>query len=239
MKLMVISFLIIFITFLQFSSAISITEAELNPAGDDAGNEWAELYSSSEFNLSGTYLQNHDGGIYNLSISFSGYYLVIFPKQFLDNSNESVFLKNGSVILAQTSILKDDKNNDLTWQLCSGEWIFKNSTKGGANSCDSSSNYSENSSNSSSSQDTSTSNNSSSNSSASNQNTNITKASSSQESPRQPQQAQSEDNGKIILNSKTEETSFRSKDEKIRLAMIYAFAFLCVIIIILLSLRKL
>src|SRR3989344_5504589 len=62
---------------------LNLNEIEQNPFGQDAGNEWVELYSSEEINLEGYYLQADDK-IYNLSGSFSGFLVVVFDGQFLD-----------------------------------------------------------------------------------------------------------------------------------------------------------
>src|SRR3989344_3390746 len=48
-------------------SAIRLNEIEANPEGTDSGNEWVELYSQDSVNLEGYFLENGDGGIYNLS----------------------------------------------------------------------------------------------------------------------------------------------------------------------------
>ncbi|MEK6913836.1 MAG: hypothetical protein AABW47_04170 [Nanoarchaeota archaeon] len=118
-------------------SAIRINEVEMNPLGDDAGNEWVELYNEGEISLEGYQLINKDGGTINLSGSFNGYFVYTFSKQWLDNTDESVSLYKSLELIDKADLLakKDDKNNDLTYQLCSNYWEFINSTKGKENDC--------------------------------------------------------------------------------------------------------
>jgi len=118
-----------FILLLTNISAIIITEFESNPAGDDARNEWIEFYSENEINLSGYKIINNDGDEIELNFSFEGYYVYVFEKQWLDNSDEKVYLYNGENLIDETEIFADSLNNDFTWQFCE-EWIFLNSTRG-------------------------------------------------------------------------------------------------------------
>ncbi len=115
--------------------ALRINEFESNPAGKDAGFEWIELYSENSVELVGYFLQNGDGGMYNLSGNFTGYLTIIFPVAWLDNSNESVILKRGVEIIDQTQTFNDATNNGKTWTFCSG-WKFVLGTQNAANSCD-------------------------------------------------------------------------------------------------------
>ncbi len=115
--------------------ALRINEVELNPTGKDAGFEWVELYSEESIDLGGYILYNGDGGSYNLSGTFSGYLTVIFPGAWLDNSNETVFLKSGVEIISETPHFNDAKNNDKAWSFCE-EWKFISGTQNAANACD-------------------------------------------------------------------------------------------------------
>ncbi|HIG94947.1 MAG TPA: lamin tail domain-containing protein [Nanoarchaeota archaeon] len=121
--------LILVMFFLPIINAIQITEVELNPLGDDKGNEWVELYSEEEVNLTGYKIVNNDGEEINLNGNLEGYYVYIFEKQWLDNSDEKIFLYYNNELIDETEIFKDDKNNDLTWQFCNNQWLFANSTK--------------------------------------------------------------------------------------------------------------
>ncbi len=115
--------------------AIKINEVELNPQGEDSGNEWIEFYHHGDFNLDGCKLRNNDGDEIKLSGSFSKYYVHIFEKQWLDNSDEKIFLYQDNDLIDETDLLKDGKNSDLTWQLCNKDWEFSESTKGKKNDC--------------------------------------------------------------------------------------------------------
>lgn len=116
-------------------SGIRINEVELNPAGDDSGNEWVELYSSEEINLDGWKLVNNDDNELILNQSFSGYLVINFERQWLDNSDERVFLYEDSNLIDKTNILDDSKNNNLAWGFCQ-DWVFVESTKGSENLCE-------------------------------------------------------------------------------------------------------
>lgn len=139
----------IFLFIIPQCLAIRINEVELNPEGTDSGMEWVELYSSIEINLEDYKLVNNDGDEINLSGSFLGYYIHIFDKQWLDNSDEKVLLYKDNDLIDETEIFKDDKNNLLTWQLCEN-WEFKESTKEEENNCVSNTGVGENTSHSSS-----------------------------------------------------------------------------------------
>ncbi len=116
-------------------SAIRINEVELNPAGEDSGNEWVELYSDEEVDLNEWKLVNGDGKEFTLNQSFSGYLIINFEKQWLDNSDERVFLYEEGNLIDETNILDDSKNNNLAWSFCE-DWVFVESTKGSENLCE-------------------------------------------------------------------------------------------------------
>ena len=127
--------LVLIIFLLSRVCAIRINEVEMNPAGTDAGNEWVELYNDGNISLEGYIIVNGDGKNISLNDTFNGYFIYTFSKQWLDNSNESVFLYKGSELIDKTDLLEDSINNDLTWQFCNGSWKFANSTKGSENNC--------------------------------------------------------------------------------------------------------
>lgn len=229
--------LIIFLS--SFAASISFSEVELNPAGTDTGNEWVELYSDSEYDLTNHFLQNHDGKNFNLSGSFTGYYVITFIGQFLDNSNESLKLLRNSEVISQTSVLKDDKNNDLTWSFCNPEWVFVSPTKSAANVCTSSSQSISPVSSQTSPAKTQT----SSTKTLVSENKSL-----NQENFRQinfsqtltPLQNEPEPS-KIILSPKSKSAATSNFTIKGYSSIIipYVFSFICMIIIILLALRKL
>jgi len=129
--------LIILIVFLIIQSvvAIRINEFELNPEGDDSGNEWVELYHWDEIDLTGYKLVNNDGGEIELSGIFDEFYVYVFEKQWLDNKDEKIFLYKGEELIDETSLDYDSQNDARTLQYCSGEWVFEEGTKGEENNC--------------------------------------------------------------------------------------------------------
>jgi len=249
-------FLLIFI--LPFSSAIFINELELNPTGSDSGYEYVELYSDTQFDLSGYYLENNDNQTYNLNGSFSGIYVVQFTSQWLDNSDEKVALKKANQTMDETSVLEDSKNDVLSWSKCSSKWEFIDSTKGSSNLCPAPSSASTSTpsnsstspntttssttSNSSSQSASSSSNSSSSNLSASStsSNSNVPSASINQEAITAKTTASSESsNDKITLNSvQKQDTEFLTSKAKMHLWIAYSFSALCIFIIILLLIKN-
>ncbi len=225
---------------LNFVFSLSITEVELNPPGLDSGNEWVELYSEEEVNLGNYFLENNDQDIINLTGSFRGYYIINFEKQWLDNSDERVFLKSGEITI-DTSIFKDSQDNSKTWNLCSGEWTFLDSTKNEENSC---SEIPENSNPVDGETDEEVTIAGEALSELENETRKIN-FDMFNENDELIGQANMQPT-KIILHSETEKSEdfsksseiFETKDEKIRKAMLYSFMFLCIVLIILLVLSK-
>lgn len=117
-------------------SSLRINEIESNPQGEDSGNEWIEIYSETEVNLEGYYLENGDGGVVNLTGSFSGYFAITFSGRWLDNDNETVYLKIGENIIDEYGAFDDSKNDELAYSFCDGTWKFISSTKNAQNSCE-------------------------------------------------------------------------------------------------------
>lgn len=121
----------------SFLNSLIISEMELDPSGTDSGKEWIELYSSENIDMKGYIIKNKDGDILFPDFSFSGYYVYTFSKGWLDNSDEKVFIINfKNETIFETPIKNDGKNNDQTWQDCSGEWVFANSSKAKENNCE-------------------------------------------------------------------------------------------------------
>jgi hypothetical protein len=209
--------------------AIRINEVEPNPPGKDAGNEWIELYSENEFNLEGYYLQA-DNNIYNLSGSFSGYYSIQFSGLWIDNFNETVFLKNTEGIIDQTDVLTDSENNDKSWSLCNDEWILKVSTRDLDNGCEGEEinseqeEVSENIKDNIKNKNIETDNNNETIEIAENQNIFV----------------KITEKKKIILkNSKSEFNEEITPAHRTRISIIYIFVGLCVLLVVLMALRKL
>ncbi len=126
MKIIILFFILIFL--FGKVSAIIISEVELNPEGNDIGYEWIEFYSEKEINMSEYKIVNNDGDEIILNTSFQGIFIFTFEKQWLDNSDEKIYLYKDNELIDETPILKDSKNNNFTWQFCE-EWKFLESSK--------------------------------------------------------------------------------------------------------------
>ncbi|MEK6888740.1 MAG: hypothetical protein AABW80_01390 [Nanoarchaeota archaeon] len=246
MKATAISF--IFIFFISFANALIISEVESNPPGADSGEEWIELYSEFTVNLNAYFLENEDGDIINLSGNIERYLIVQLEKQWIDNSDAVIYIKNASGIVHQTSSLDDAKNDNLTWNFCNEAWVFEQETKNSENSCGENSvfNPPSNVSEEETSQETEE-DQGSNEGSAGNPEDNVVLPSpnSTREVSTQKTPEQEEDNGVILLNSKNSEKkeaktlTFTSKEARMRLWISYAFAAFCIIVIIFLSRKRL
>ena len=117
-------------------SSLRINELESNPEGEDSGNEWVELYSEEEVSLDG-YILDHDGrgAQINLSGTFSGFFVFTFQNQWLRNTNETVYLKNMEQIIQTVGPFSDNKV-EKTYNFCDDQWKFDIETKNNQNSCD-------------------------------------------------------------------------------------------------------
>lgn len=123
----------ILILLIPFSSGLIISEIELNPLGSDSGNEWIEFYSGSLVN--GSYkLINNDAGEIELNLSFEGYFVHVFETQWLDNSDERVYLYKEDNLIDSTPIFEDSQNDDLAFSFCEN-WEFLESSKEKENNC--------------------------------------------------------------------------------------------------------
>jgi len=225
--------------------SVQITEVELNPAGADSGEEWIEIYSPSEINLSEYHLVNNDGNTYKLNGTFSGYITIYFNNQWLDNSDEKIFLKKSDEIISITPILEDNKNTDQTWAFCDSGWVFGSSTKNRENSC---SQPEEETPNTPSNQPSEP-DNIIINTSSETQNNIISDNQFSQDQVTDNSPS-AQDNSKspIILSSdsksntqssNSERNTITTKQEKIRLGIILGFTILTVFLLILLALKRL
>ncbi|NLX48068.1 MAG: hypothetical protein GXY70_07885 [Euryarchaeota archaeon] len=131
---------------------IVINEYELNPAGEDAGHEWVELYNptSEAIDLTGWTIETRHGVSGQASLSGvmmpGGRLVHHFPGQALDNIGESFPFE-------ESLVLRDDRgrrvdsapfstdcwNDDRTWQRAkdaADRWEFRTGTKGSSNGRD-------------------------------------------------------------------------------------------------------
>lgn len=226
-------FLLIMILTVEVS-ALRINEFESNPLGSDSGAEWVELYSEENVNLEGYLLENGDGAIYNLSGSFSGYYVVAFPGQWLDNNDETVYLKLNGDIIDTAGPFADSKNNDQTHSFCDGEWKFTQSTKEAVNSCSAGQTPPPNQQSQAPAQNQQN-NNEEEEEIATQEpiNNNVPLATSTFEQEK-------EINEKIVLGNANKNTNYEiTKTYKTRIGVIYFFIGFCVLLVVLIALRKL
>ncbi|KYH38939.1 MAG: conserved exported protein of unknown function [Candidatus Bathyarchaeota archaeon B23] len=129
---------------------VVINEVEQNPAGADAGNEWVELYnpSSQPVDIGGWTLSTTHGDTVTLTIPEGTiidpgeFKVYTYSKQWLDNEDESVILRDDSgVIVDETPILNDTHNDDRAWSRhpnghdtdSPSDWAFQPSTMGAEN----------------------------------------------------------------------------------------------------------
>jgi hypothetical protein len=110
------------------SSAVNeilINEVELNPAGSDISAEKVELYnpSSSVIDLSGWTVSSTAGTAAAIvikgrtTIPPNGYLIVGIDSQWLDNTEETVELWDGSGnLIDSVGLFSDVKNDAATWQ---------------------------------------------------------------------------------------------------------------------------
>ena len=111
-------------------SALIISEVEANPLGSDSGREWIEFYSEEEVDLSDYYILNNDDGRINLSMVFIGYFVYPLRSQWLDNSEEKIFLYDeDDNLIDSTKVFDDSSNDNFTWQYCEDSWKFLELTR--------------------------------------------------------------------------------------------------------------
>ncbi len=192
---------------IQLVSAIRINEIEANPQGSpDSGNEWVELYSENEINVSGWRLWRADNKGPNLTGTFLGYLIINFTTAVIRDNNENISLinENGSIVDYFYSI-NDTFNDNRTWSKCDGEWLFINGSRGAENNCPPILNNPGNSTNQTQNQTNQTQSNSTSNQS-SNQSTNQTTATSLRLSF--PEHIYSDDEFDVKINLTNLESAF-------------------------------
>jgi len=138
---------------------VVINEFELNPIGNDDELtilEWVELYNptASSVDIGGWTLSTTHGTTLTvtipsgMTIEANGYYIYERGQQWLDNTDESIILKNSSgVEIDRTPIESDGYDDDYCWARfpngydtdSSSDWRFQSPTKGASNGRDSSS----------------------------------------------------------------------------------------------------
>jgi endonuclease YncB( thermonuclease family) len=132
--------------------AVVINEVELNPSGNDTGNQWIELYNPSEHiaNIS-SYMIKTTTGSYDKRLPAKatmephGTYIVALndTSRPLPHTVGAINLTDpeGKTLIDKTPSLFDEQDNNYTWQRIpdgNSEWQFLPGTKGGLNSRESS-----------------------------------------------------------------------------------------------------
>ena len=132
---------------------VIINEFDLNPHGNDNYLdvfEWVELYNptASSVYIGGWTLSPTQGTTVTVTIPLdtiitaNGYYVYERGTQWLDNTDESIILKNSSgAEIDRTSIKSDEDNNNYCWARfpngydtdSSSDWRFQSATKGASN----------------------------------------------------------------------------------------------------------
>src|SRR3989344_3834060 len=122
-------------------SSVFLNEVELNPSGSDVDNQWIEVFNSgASQNLSGWYLNDMNGNNFyfqNITINSNNFLSLNLTNYTLSDSNENISLYNKLNVLQDEVLnLSDLDDDDKTWQRLpdgTGDFIFKNSTKGVSN----------------------------------------------------------------------------------------------------------
>jgi hypothetical protein len=132
------------------TSHVVINEFEQNPAGQDAGNEWVELFNPTNqaVNVSGWMLIPTRNRIHNVTLEAGsiipplGYLMVPPPpSQWLDNEWEIIVLRDAaSNIVDMTRNATDTQiDDDRSWQRFPNgqdtdvDWVFLTATRGFSN----------------------------------------------------------------------------------------------------------
>lgn len=210
-------------------SSLRVNELESNPEGEDSGFEWIELYSDEEVSLDG-YILDHEGrgASINLTGTFSGFFVLTFQTQWLRNTNETVYLKNGEQIIQTIGPFSDNKI-EKTYNFCNDEWKFDTGTKNEQNSC----------SNSGSSVQTNTNNNQNEiEVQEKNKDESVVKDTKISPIPLVTEKEEEKKIEKISLGKKSEIQEV-TRTYKTRIGVIYFFIGFCVFLVILIALRKL
>jgi len=128
-----------------FVCAIRINEVELNPAGGKSGTEWVELYNDENKDVNISKWEIYDGLISpqkrfiingETIIKENEYYIIEFDSSVLNNGGDFVTIYNSfEEKIYETSTLKESSSSSKTWQFCSDNWQFLESTKQKENSC--------------------------------------------------------------------------------------------------------
>jgi hypothetical protein len=133
------------------TSHVVINEFEQNPAGEDSGNEWVELFNPTNqaVNASGWMLIPTRNRLHNVTLEAGsiipalGYLMVPPPSsQWLDNEWEIIVLRDAaSNIVDMTLNATDTQNDDRSWQRFPNgqdtdadvDWVYLTATRSFSN----------------------------------------------------------------------------------------------------------
>lgn len=132
------------------TTGVLINEFEQNPLGEDAGNEWVELFNPTNqaVNVSGWVLIPTRNRTHNATLQAGsiiaplGYLIVQAPFQWLDNEWEIIVLKDAAGnTIDTTRNATDTYNDDRSWQRFpngqdtnnDADWAFQPATEGVSN----------------------------------------------------------------------------------------------------------
>lgn len=121
-------------------SEIRINEVELNPFGEDNKNEWVEIYSEENVEITNWQIRSNNGKNMSFNASFLNNYFFVLNTTYnlLTNNENTIYLyDNNSNLIFTASNLSDSYNDGKTWQYCNliGEWKFNVNTFGRENNC--------------------------------------------------------------------------------------------------------
>jgi phosphatidylserine/phosphatidylglycerophosphate/cardiolipin synthase-like enzyme len=118
---------------LNVQGTVQIYAFDQNPAGSDTGNEWVTLYNPSKesVDISNWILETGHGStvierIPEGAILYPGaYYTYTASRQWLDNEDESIILKDSSGNeIDRTPRLSDTENDNRCWVCEDSGWVF-------------------------------------------------------------------------------------------------------------------
>lgn len=105
----------------QAHAEMTIWQVENNPPGSDSGNEWLTLINTGERDtFDGYKLQTTNGRIAHhtvpaMDLDTCESYRATFPKQAIDNEDDSVKLLKDGTTIYETPTIKDTKNDEYFW----------------------------------------------------------------------------------------------------------------------------
>lgn len=113
--------LVLVVGFNYAHAELTIWQVENNPPGTDSGNEWLTLINiGSADTFDGYDIRTTHGRIASytvpsITLDTCESHKITFPKQAIDNKDDTVILHKDGTIIYETPVIKDTKNNDSFW----------------------------------------------------------------------------------------------------------------------------